>query len=173
MLHFAYPYLLLQAKYKGKEFENSSTLMKELGSLTWTDYQLQKEQEFCVKDHYIMGSRVESDQGSVTLYTLMGNKVRVLLAFVCATRDFFHACCFKTSRHVLYGCLFKTRCFIHNNFFINSRQPSETMSLKLIFKINFAYKFSFCNPKVILFFTGLILHILLLRFITRFMIHNL
>jgi hypothetical protein len=70
------------------------------------DYQLQKEQEFCVKDHSIMGSRVESDQASVTLYTLMGNKVRVLLAFVCATRDFFHACRFKRSRHVFYGCLF-------------------------------------------------------------------
>lgn len=63
--------------------------MKELGSLTWTDYQLQKELEFCVKDHYIMGSRGESDQGSVTLCPLMWNKVRVLLAFVCATRDFF------------------------------------------------------------------------------------
>jgi hypothetical protein len=123
-----------------------------------------------------MGSRVESDQGSVTLSTLMGNKVRVLLAFVCATRDFFHACCFKRSRHVLYGCLFNTRCFIHNNFFINSHQSSETISLKLIFKINFAFKISFCNLKVVIFFTGLnfgLLHILLLRLITRFMIHNL
>jgi len=110
-----------------------------------------------VKDHYIMGSRVESDQGSVTLSTLMGNKVRVLLAFVCATRDFFHACCFKRSRHVFYGCLFNTSCFIHNNFFINSRQPSETISLKLIFKIKFAFKFSFCNLKVVIFFMGLFL----------------
>jgi hypothetical protein len=122
--------------------------MKELGSLTWMDYWLQKELEFCVKDHYIMGSRVESDQGSVTLSTLMGNKVRVLLAFVCATRDFFHACCFKKSRHVFYGCLFNTRLF-----------PSQQLFHQFTSALwnNFSFKFSFCNFKVVIFFMELFL----------------